>query len=249
MALTMTIAPSVYDKLPADIQKEYKKSGDDYVLDLVGYEDPTALRNARDHEKAEAAQAKKDAAAEKRRADAAEKEASDLKAAGKSVDDAVKAKDAEWQAKYDADLKAEQDKYGALTGSVTKSHKDAIANTLATKLSTAPKLLARDIADRIDVEIDPKTNEIKSHILGSDGKRTSWTMADLEKDILKNPEYAPILRGTKATGGGGAPPAPGGGGAPRHTPTPGTPAPSFANMPAAELAEIIRADKEAQGRA
>lgn len=249
MALKMKISPSQYEALKDDVKKEYKKDGDDFILDLDGYEDPTALRNARDHEKAEAAQAKRDAAAAKAAQAAAEKKAKDLEDAGKSVDDAVKAKETEWQTKYDTDLKAEQEKYNGLSGSVIKSHKETIATSVATKLATAPKLLARDIADRIDIEIDPKTHEIKQHILGSDGKRTQWTMQDLEKDILKNPDYAPILRGTKATGGGGALPAPGGGSAPRHTPTPGTPNENFATMPPAELAARIREAKEAEGRA
>jgi DNA uptake protein ComE-like DNA-binding protein len=223
MALKMTISPSVYEGLTADVKKEYKKVGEDYQLDLDGYEDPAELRRARDREKEEAAEAKRALNAEKAARTAAEKQARELEAAGKSVDEAVKAKETEWQTKYDTDTKKLTDQLTGLTNATVTAHKNAIADSLANKVSTAPTLLAPRIAERIEVEIDPATNTPKSYIL-KDGKRTAWTVDDLEKDILANKEYATILRGTKASGGGGAPSTPGGGGAPRQTHSrPGTP--------------------------
>lgn len=249
MALKMKVGQSVYDAMPADVKKEYKQVGSDWVLDLDGYEDPVELRNARDREKENAAQAKRDAAAEKARADKAEKEAKDLKDAGKSVDDAVKAKETEMQTKYDTDVKDLNDKLSGLTTATINAHKISIAEALANKISTAPGLLAPRLAERIDVEIDPATNRPKAYILDAAGKRTAGTVDDLEKEALKNKDYAPILRATKASGGGGAPPVPGGGGAPRHPTTPGTPADNLATMNPAELAARITAQKEASGGA
>ena len=251
MALKFKIGKSVYDALPDDVKKEYKQTGDDYTLDLDGYEDPAELRRARDHEKDAAAEAKRQAAAEKRRADDAERKAKDLEASGKSVDDAVKAKETEMQTKYDTDTKALTDKLDGLTQSVVKSTKNSIAGNLANKISTSPSLLIDKLAARIAVEIDEKTHEVKHYILGSDGKRSASTIEDLEKEALKNKEWAPILRGTRGNGGGGAPPMPGGGGAPRsqQTHTPGTPPDDLTKLPASELAARITAQREAEGRA
>jgi hypothetical protein len=250
MALSFKIGPSVYEALSADVKKEYKKVGDDYQLDIEGYEDPVALRNARDHEKEAARIAKAEAADAKRRADKAEKDVKDLTDAGKSVDEAVKAKETEMQAKYDKDTKDLTDKLGALTTATITNHKRAAAEALANKISVSPELLAPRLMDRMDVEIDPATNTPKLHILGTDGQRSAHTLADLEKETLANKAYAPILRGTKATGGGGAPTGPGGGGAPRQQPhhRPGTPADDLTKIPAADFAARIAEEKAARGQ-
>lgn len=251
MALKFKIGKSVYDALPDDVKKEYKASGDDYQLDLDGYEDPAELRRARDHEKTAAADAKREAAAEKRRADDAERKARDLEASGKSVDDAVKAKETEMQTKYDKDTKELTEKFEGLSKSVINSTKNSLASGLANKISVSPELLTDKLAARIDVEIDEKTHEVKHYIIGSDGKRSAGTMADLEKEALKNPQYAPILRGTRGNGGGGAPPQPGGGGAPRsqQTHTPGTPPDDLTKLSPQDFAARITAKREAEGRA
>lgn len=247
MALKIKISPSVYEALPADVKKEYKQSGSDYVLDLDGYEDPVELRNARDREKEAAATAKRERDAEKRRADEAERKAKDLEDAGKSVDEAVKTKEKEMQAKYDKDIGERDTKLSGLTTAVTNSHREALAKTLANKISTSPNLLVPHLLNRIKVEIDPQSNQPKHTITDADGKDSAWTVDDLEKDVLKNKEFAPILRGTKATGGGGAPPGPGGGGAPRQQSShrPGTPQNDLTKMDASEFAANIRASKEA----
>lgn len=246
MALKMKVGQSVYDAMPADVKKEYKQEGSDFVLDLEGYEDPEALKRARDHEKQAAADAKRDLAAAKAAQTAAERKAADLEASGKSVDDAVKAKDTEWQAKYDKDIGEKDTALNGLRTATIEGHRKSIADTLANKISTSPGLLSPRLMERIEVEIDPATNTPKSYILDAAGKRTAGTVDDLEKEVLKVKEYAPILRGTKASGGGGAPPVPGGGSAPRQTQTPpGTPPNNLATMPPDQLAAMIREQKEA----
>lgn len=248
MALKMTISPSQYEGLPADVKKEYKASGSDYKLDLDGYEDPAELRRARDREKEEAAEAKRALAAEKAARTDAEKKARELEQAGKSVDDAVKAKETEWQTKFDKETGELKTKLDGLTNATISSHKASVADAIAAELSTVPKLLSNELQKRLEVEIDPNTNIPKLHILDGDGKRTSWTPEDLKKDVLKNKDYAPILRGTKASGGGGAPPATGGGGAPRQITNPGATAPDLSKMDPAELVQMISAQREAEGR-
>jgi hypothetical protein len=189
MALKFKIGATAYEALPTDVKKEYKQVGSDYQLDLDGYEDPDALKRAKDHEKEAARQAKAEAAAEKQRADKAEKEARELRDAGKSVDDAVKAKETEWQAKYDKDIAERDTKLTGLTTATINNHRKSIADTLANKISTSPELLGPRLMDRIEVEIDPATNTPKAFILDAAGKRTAGTVDDLEKEALKNPAY------------------------------------------------------------
>lgn len=248
MALKFKIGKSAYDALPDDVKKEYKATGDDYTLDLDGYEDPAELRRARDREKEAAADAKREAAAEKRRADAAEGKVTDLEKSGKSVDDAVKAKETELTTKHEAEKTALTTKLEGLSKSVINSTKNSLASGLANKISTSPDLLADKLAARIDVEIDENTHEVKHYIIGTDGKRSASTMADLEKEALKNPSWAPILRGTRGNGGGGAPPSPGGSGAPRSQQTPGTPPDDLTKLSPQDFAARITAKREAEGR-
>lgn len=250
MALDFKIGPSVYESLSADVKKEYKKVGDDYQLDLNGYEDPVALRNARDHEKEAARVAKAEAADAKSRAEKAEGKVADLEKSGKSVDEAVKAKETELTDKFTKENKELTDKLGALTTATITNHKRAAAEALANKISISPELLAPRLMDRLDVEIDAATNTPKLYVLDSAGKRSAHTLADLEKETLANKAYAPILRGTKATGGGGAPTGPGGGGAPRQQSPhrPGTPADDLTKIPAADFAARIAEEKAARGQ-
>ena len=248
MALDMKIGNSAYESLPADVKKEYVKDGSDYRLDVKGYEDPAELRRARDAANQERNDAKRERDAHKADLDKANTKIGDLEKGGGKVDDAVKAKDTEWQKKYDTDLAAKDTTITGLRNSRINDKKTELATTLANKLSNSPSLLVDHLAKRINVEIN-EDGSLKHSILDSAGKPSAGTMEDLEKEALKNKEWAPIMRGTKANGGGGALPVPGGGGAPRSDVPhrPGTPENNLATMDPVVLAAQIRERREQRG--
>lgn len=76
------------------------------------------------------------------------------------------------------------------------------ALALASELALIPSLLAPVIAGRLQVaEAD---GEFSLVVLGADGKPSDGGIDALKKEILDNAEYKPILRGTQASGSGGA---------------------------------------------
>lgn len=250
MALHLKIGSTAYEKLPADVKKEYKKEGEEYVLDLDGYEDPAELRRARDHEKTQAAEAKRDAAKEKARADAAERKFADLGDVDKTKEDAVKAAREEVETRLGADLTAANTKLDNLRNTTIETARTSAAMAIANKISTSPSLLGPRVMDRIEVTLG---DDFKPTVQFKDksGKVAALSAEDIEKEFSTNPEFAPIIKASGGSGGGGAPRVPGGGGAPRPGSNPpiasdGKPA-DLSKMAPGELAAHIRAQREGQG--
>lgn len=248
MALDFKIGASAYEKLPADVQKEYKKTGDDYQLDLNGYEDPTALKNARDAEKTKAQEAARDRDKYMRERDALQAKVTDFEKNGGSVDDKVAAKEREWKEKYDKDIGEKDQTINKMRDSIVKAKRTEIAGGIASKISTAPKLLQPEIAGKLHIELNDDFEPVVK-VLGSDGKPSASSLEDLEKSILTNKEYASVLIQSKASGGGSAPRVPpSGGSATRGVPSQqgtGDKPQSLATMDPKALAAVIRERKEA----
>lgn len=83
---------------------------------------------------------------------------------------------------------------------------DNVAQSLASKISTAPDLLLPHITKRLTVETDG--DNLVTRVLDNTGKLSALTVEDLEKELMSNKSFAPILVGSKANGSG----ANGGGG-------------------------------------
>lgn len=247
MALDFKIGQSAYDKLPDDVKKEYKKNGDDWQLDVKGYEDPTALKNARDAEKEKAQTAARERDAYMRERDALQRKVADYEKDG-SVDDKVNAKEAEWKKKYDTDIGEKDQTINKMRDSIVKAKRTEIAGGIASKISTAPKLLQPEIAGKLHIELNDDFEPVVK-VLGSDGKPSASSLEDLEKSILTNKEYASVLIQSKASGGGSAPRVPpSGGSATRGVPSQqgtGDKPQSLATMDPKALAAVIRERKEA----
>lgn len=116
--------------------------------------------------------------------------------------------------KLKADHEAEK---GKLAKFADKTLKDSVATGIATKISTAPSLLAPKIAERIAV--DMTGDEPKTVFLNKEGKADpSLTVEKISEEFVANPEFKAIIIASKASGGG-APFKPGikplGGGAPQ----------------------------------
>jgi TolA-binding protein len=233
MALKAKIDEAAFAKLPKDIQAEYTKTGDEYILDVEGFEDASEMRRARDREKADAKELRKQ-----------------LKEANEKItelSDPAKERDIAkiengWKEKLETTTKEIGGKLSKKNQYIEKTLKDGFAGTLAAEISTAPTLLSKVIVDRLSVEFDPETDEPSLVIVGNDGK-TRIKPEQLKKELTGNKEYASILIGSRASGSGSADrrDSPGSAGQSEQKPTV-----NLSQLPAKDLAAHIRARKAAR---
>ena len=211
MALKRILTADEHKALPADVQKEYKQDGENMTLDLVGYEDPTALKSAKDHEK----KARKDAEAKVKQLE------EQLNALTEERDGMLSGTIPK------ADLEKLKTGYDAKIAKLTKDMTDGIstrdaqlsemlvtnvATTLAGELFTAPAIGLPHVAKRLKSEF--RDGKMVTVVLDANGQATDLTPADLKKEILANKDFASILTASKGSGGG-ANGNSGGGGAPK----------------------------------
>lgn len=232
MALRYEIGQSEYDSLPADVKKEYKKNGSDYRLDLT--DDPVAgALSAKENEVKEHANTKR--AKEKAEKDYRDAQAkiSDLEKSGGDSAAALENQRKELEAKHKADLEAKDKAIADTRAAMIKTETTRLADKIANSISDHPKLLARDIAERIQGTFDEATGTVKTVFLGDDMKPSAMKEADVAKAFSTNKEYAPIIRATRGSGGGSAPPNPSNGRAGQSP---------FFNAPDGKPQDLTRAD-------
>lgn len=190
---------------------EYKK-GDDgkFYLDLEGVEahpSTQPLANTMKNVKQELTKTKNDLNAAKTKAEELQEEINGLREGAIPKAD-VEALKKSYQQKYDkdtGDLKASNEK---LNGTVEKLMVDNVATALAGKLVAKPEYteaLLPHIRGRLKLDHNAD-GEAVTAVLDKDGKPSALTVDDLEKEVLSNKAFAPILRGSHASGGS----APGG---------------------------------------
>ena len=217
------------DGLDASIAGLYDKTeGGKFRLKVEGIEDTTGLKRQRDEllsEKKAAAQRAKEA--EESARIAAEE------AARKSGD--VSALEKSWQEKYAKGIGEKDSELSALRGSLNKMLVDNVAVSLANELAVqgSAAILIPHIKARLDV--DTSGGEPKTIVLGADGKRSALTIDELKAEIAANQAFAPVLAGSKATGGGASGTGAGGGAAKSVTRA------QFEQMSAGQQMEHIRA--------
>lgn len=197
MALKQKITKEVFDKLSKDVQSEYKSTpgnDDEYTLDLEGYEDPGELRRARDREKADAAQAKKDKIK-------AEEELAELRRTTSRGTGDIAALEKSWKETADNRVNEAKGETKKTKAKLAKIMRDDVALRIATKISVSPDLILPHIANRLQAEI-PDDGDPLTRVLDKDGKPSASTVEDLEKEFVADPKFAAIIIGSKASGGG-----------------------------------------------
>ncbi len=183
-----------------------KEGGGGFVLPIEGLPDVGPALRAKDHEVSEHAKTKAELKrikdAQKKIEDDARKAAEDAalksgdleafrKSAEKQRADDLAAKDAEYQPKVQK-----------LDTTVRRLLVSDVATRLATELalkgSEGP--LAKLISDRLAVE--ERDGEHVTVVRGADGKPSALTIDDLKKEIAGDKALAPLLAGSRASGGG-----------------------------------------------
>lgn len=219
MALKRKIDEDTFKALAKDVQKEYTKDGEHYVLD---YEDADAseLKRAKDRATEDAREAKKALKTLQAKFEELEEQAGDADK-NKDVAKLTKAFEAKLKVQTEAlaELKDSYDKKLSVRDAATKAATiNATAKEIATKISTVPVAMSKLIAERLDVEIgDDGTTKLV--VVGADGKASNMTLEQLSKEFVANKELAGMIVGSKASGSGAprsgtergsAPKAPGG---------------------------------------
>lgn len=192
------------EEVKEEFRSLYKEDGaGGFVLLLEDDgEDVGALKRAKDHEK------------EQRKI--AEKEAKELKekleevtagSARKAGD--IDALDKSWGEKY-AKLEAElRGEIAGRDGHLNKLLVDNVAQSLASKISTAPAVILPHIKARLQAEFQDGAGVTR--VLDANGKPSALTLDELETEFRGNKDFAPIIIASKASGSGAL--GSGGGGA------------------------------------
>ena len=202
MALKAKISAADHEKLSDDLKSAYKKSGDDFVLDVEGADDPAELRRARDREKQAAKEARE-------RAEKAEEERDELK---RKLDDDttadarkkgdIAALEKSWQEKYDAAVKKGGDEAEKLREQMRVLLVRDKARALAEEISTAPELILPHIMSRLSADFEGDMPVTR--VLDVDGKPSAASLDELRKEIVATSKFAAIIKASSATGSGAA---------------------------------------------
>lgn len=206
MALKRIITADEHKALDAKLQAEYKADGEGFVLDLTDYEDPVKLKSAKDHEKKARQEAEKLARELKEQLDALTDERDNILKGNIPKADVEKL-EGSWKSKLDKREKELSEQITAANSSLQKLLVDNVAQSLASKISTAPAVIMPHIKARLRAE-KGENGEFITKVVDADGKPSALTVAELEKEFVLNKDFAPIITGSKASGGG----AGGGGG-------------------------------------
>jgi len=232
MALKKKITKEAYGKLNDAFKAEYVEDGDNYKLDLEGDDDVGALKRAKDRE----VQNRKDAEARAKEAEdkLAELEGNDARKRGD-----IATLEKSWKQKLDDANTAAEGKISKLTSHTTKMLVDNVAMQLASQISTSPALMLPHIRARLAADFEG--DEPKTRVLDASGKPSALTPEELGKELASNPDFAAIIRASKATGSAGKPNS---GGASKLPGVPGAEKPNYASMSPLDLAAHLIAQKE-----
>lgn len=253
MAVKTKITKAEYDKLSDERKKDYKAGefSDTYVLDTDegGEDDPAELRRALAREREDRKKAQKELRELKEKGEGDDGDEGEGEGEGepapkgkgkRATEDAAKI-DRDWKAKFDKETGKLNAKLAAKDTFIKKQMIEGTANSIAAKISTSPKLLAKAIQDRLSVDMDGDEPELV--ILGDDGKASGLTVDKLEKEFVANKEYSSIIIGSKASGGGAPKTSPDtktGGGAPASDEKT-----DLSKLSGKDLAATLKARKEA----
>jgi hypothetical protein len=237
------------DGVDKAFQGEYKKADDGkFYLDLEGVDTHPStqpLANAHKRTKDELTAARKDLGTYKTRSEELETEINGLREGAIPKGD-VEALKKSYQTKYDKDIKERDDRINALGGTVQSLMVDNVATGLANKLAAKPEfseVLLPHIRGRIKLEYGTDGTP-STVVLDKDGKPSALSLDDLEKEVLSNKAFAPILRGSHASGGNASGRSDGSSGAGNKKPID----PSKFDMSKASPAEIVAFRKQQAGQ-
>lgn len=197
------------DDLDEPTQALYEQKGDVYVLKVEGISNEDDVVGLKNQVQTLLTEKK----TEKDRADKAERDLAKAKQQKAAEEGDIDALNASWQEKLDAALAEKDGEIESRDRIIRSTTSKAKAIELATTLAVpgSADVLLPHIEGRVRTEI--KDGEATIVVLGHDGKPSALTLEELGKEIANDKRFAPIIDGSKATGGGAN--GSGGGAAPK----------------------------------
>lgn len=203
MALKRKVTKTEFAALNPLIQAEYTLTGDEYVLNAEGFEDPAELKRAKDREveARKAAEEKATKATEELRLlkEGTARSSGDIVTLEKSYKD----KEALREKEHKAEL-AKRDTH------LKQTLIDAVALKLAAELGGEnAALLLPHITPRLTADVSGDVP--LTRVLDKDGKPSAFSVEDLKKEISTDARFKSVIVVSNATGGGAAGGGTGGG--------------------------------------
>jgi hypothetical protein len=195
-----------FEKLPEALQGEYKLEGENATLTLEGHEDAFVEKG-------------KWQEAEKHRKNAETKALEVEKREAQLLKDIEAAKGnekkiAELRESHEAEVARIKEENEAQLKEIKASQHRALIDAEATKFAnehfTVPSIMKDAFAKRITVEEIDGQPVLRA--LEADGKASSKSLEQVQKEFLENKEFSSIIKASKGKGGGATPPEGGKGG-------------------------------------
>lgn len=184
------------DGVDEALHDSYEERDGKFHLNLDGYEDPAALKRAKDHEKENRKKAEKDL---KDLRDEFDQFKADLennnddknrkKGDVAALEQSYKDKIAKLEEKHNKDLEGRD-------AQISKLLVDNVADSMAAELSDSPELLSDVIRKRLKAEGG------ETRVLDANGELSATTVEELREEFRSNKKYAAVIRGSQANGGG-----------------------------------------------
>lgn len=183
------------DDIPEVARSFYEEKDGKFRLKVDGVPDVDGLKKSRDEVLAELKQfktkAKEAEEAAQRAAQEALEKSGNVEALRKSYDDKLAKSESEWKGKM-SDY--ERSIHSLTVGQTATSLAAAIA------IPGSAEVLLPHIRQRLSVEY--KDGHPVTVVLDASGKPSAATVEDLKAELLASPAFAPLLVGSKASGGG-----------------------------------------------
>ncbi len=190
MALKKQIDKAQYDALSEDFRKEYKAQGDKFVLDIEG-DDGVDWKHKRDLEVEHRKKAEE-------KAKGLQDEVDNLRRGAIPKND-VEALENSWKTKVDEATKKGIDRETELLGVIANSTITNVANDVA-QMFTVPGAMMPMVRGRLKSEI--VDGQAVTRVLDKNGQLSALTIDDLKNEFKADATLAPVLVGSKASGGG-----------------------------------------------
>lgn len=181
----------------------YKETeGGKFRLDVDGLEDTGALKRAKDREKERAQKAEEAAKTLEGQLTDLQKQIEEAKKAGHIEKGDVEALEKSWAEKYSKLEELSAGKEKALQGQLNQLLVDNKAIQIASELAVegSADVLLPHIKTRLTAI--EKDGQLVTSVLDSDGKPSALTLDELKTEIASNKAFAPLIAGSKASGGG-----------------------------------------------
>lgn len=202
--MTLKAITDSIDDLPEALQSEYEQGEDGkyyLALDQVPDEHPSMAKalKAKKHEQGNAKEQKKRADDLQKQLDELTEERDNMLAGAVPKDDVEKLENS-----YKAKLTKRENELNAqiesMQGNLRGLLVDNKAQAMASQLSDYPDVLMPHIKSRLQANIEDGAAETR--VLDAEGNVSADTVDDLAKEIAADKRFAPIIRGSQASGGG-----------------------------------------------